>query len=64
MPNIEIATTTGRMLVLNAKAIEQFHTGLRGGHLLRGDGGYDAARKIYNADRSSARDYRPLRWSN
>src|SRR6266540_2568341 len=49
MPNIEIAGTTGRKVVLNAEAIEQFHTGLRGGHLLRGDDGYDAARKIYNA---------------
>jgi FAD/FMN-containing dehydrogenase len=49
MPNVEIATTTGRKVMLNAEVIEQFHTGLRGGHLLRGDDGYDAARKIYNA---------------
>jgi FAD/FMN-containing dehydrogenase len=49
MPNIEIATTKGSNVVLNAEAIEQFHKGLRGGHLLRDDDGYDAARKIYNA---------------
>jgi FAD/FMN-containing dehydrogenase len=49
MANIEIAATTGRTVVLNANVIEQFRTGLRGGHLLRGDDGYDAARKIYNA---------------
>jgi hypothetical protein len=49
MPNIEIATTTGRKVEVNADVIEQFRTGLRGGHLLRGDDGYDAARKIYNA---------------
>jgi len=49
MPNIEIATTKGSNVVLNAEAIKQFHKGLRGGHLLRGDDGYDAARKIYNA---------------
>jgi FAD/FMN-containing dehydrogenase len=49
MANIEIAATTGRTVVLNADVIEQFRTGLRGGHLLRGDDGYDAARKIYNA---------------
>jgi FAD/FMN-containing dehydrogenase len=49
MPNIEIATTRGSNVVLNAEAIEQFHKGLRGYRLLRGDDGYDAARKIYNA---------------
>jgi FAD/FMN-containing dehydrogenase len=49
MPNIQIAAMTGRNVVLNADEIEQFRTGLRGGHLLRGDDGYDAARKIYNA---------------
>src|SRR5262245_13355861 len=49
MPNIEIATTRGSNVVLNAEAIEQFRKGLRGHHLLRGDDGYDAARKIYNA---------------
>ena len=49
MAEIEIATTTDRQVVLNADAIEQFRTGLRGGHLLRGEDGYDAARKIYNA---------------
>src|SRR5262245_39531019 len=40
---------TGRQVVLNSDVIEQFHSGLRGGHLLRGDDGYDSARKIYNA---------------
>ena len=49
MANIEIAAMTGRKIVLNAEVIEQFRTGLRGGHLLRGDDGYDTARKIYNA---------------
>jgi FAD/FMN-containing dehydrogenase len=49
MANIEIAAMTGRQVVLNSDVIEQFHSGLRGGHLLRGDDGYDAARKIYNA---------------
>jgi len=49
MTNIEIMTTTGRQAVLNTVAIEQFRTGQRGAHLLRGDDGYDAARKIYNA---------------
>jgi FAD/FMN-containing dehydrogenase len=49
MANIEIAATTGRQVVVNADAIKQFRTELRGGHLLRGDDGYDAARKIYNA---------------
>jgi FAD/FMN-containing dehydrogenase len=49
MPNVEIAATTGRKIVINAEAIDQFHAGLRGGHLLPGDDGYDAARKIYNA---------------
>jgi FAD/FMN-containing dehydrogenase len=49
MANIEIAAMTGRQVMLNADVIEQFRTGLRGGHLLRGDDGYDAARNIYNA---------------
>jgi FAD/FMN-containing dehydrogenase len=49
MANIEMATTTGRKVEVNADVIERFRTGLRGGHLLRGDNGYDAARKIYNA---------------
>jgi FAD/FMN-containing dehydrogenase len=49
MANIEIAATTGRQVVINADVIKQFRTGLRGGHLLRDDDGYDAARKIYNA---------------
>src|SRR5215831_18289833 len=49
MANTEIATMTGRQIVLNSDVIEQFHSGLRGGHLLRGDDGYEAARKIYNA---------------
>jgi FAD/FMN-containing dehydrogenase len=49
MANIEIAATTGRKVALNSDVIEQFRTGLRGGHLLRGDDGYDAARTIYNA---------------
>jgi hypothetical protein len=49
MANIEIAAMTGRQVVLNSDVIEQSRTGLRGGHLLRGDGGYEAARKIYNA---------------
>jgi hypothetical protein len=48
MANIEIAATTGRKVVLNSDVIEQFRTGLRGRDLLRGDDGYDAARKIYN----------------
>src|SRR5215468_7404771 len=49
MANTEIAAMTGRQIVLNSDVIEQFHSGLRGGHLLRGDDGYEAARKIYNA---------------
>ena len=49
MPNIEIAATTGRRVLLNAETVEQVRTKLRGGHLLPGDEGYDAARKIYNA---------------
>src|SRR5262249_38697643 len=40
---------TGRQVVLNSDVIEQPRTGLGGGHLLRGEGGYEAARKIYNA---------------
>ena len=46
MANIEITATTGRRVLLK---IEQVRTKLRGGHLLPGDDGYDAARKIYNA---------------
>jgi FAD/FMN-containing dehydrogenase len=49
MANVEIVTTTGRQVLLDAAAIEQFRIGQRGAHLLRGDDGYDAARKIYNA---------------
>src|SRR6266571_5719875 len=49
MANIEIAATTGRKVALHSGVIEQFRTGLRGGHLLRSDDGYDAARTIYNA---------------
>jgi FAD/FMN-containing dehydrogenase len=49
MANIEIAATTGRQVAVNADVIKQFRTRLRGGHLLRDDDGYDAARKIYNA---------------
>jgi hypothetical protein len=49
MPNMEIARTTARKVVLNADVIEQFRTGLHGGYPFRGDDGYDAARKIYNA---------------
>jgi hypothetical protein len=43
MANIEIAAMTGRQVVLNSDVIEQ----LRGGHLLRGDDGYEAARMIF-----------------
>lgn len=49
MANIEFATTMDRNVTLDADAIEQFSAGLRGGHLLRGDEGYDDARTIYNA---------------
>ena len=49
MANIAIAATTGRHVVLDADAIGQFRARLRGGHLLPGDDGYDAARSIYNA---------------
>ncbi len=49
MENIEIATTAGQQVVLDAEAIEQFGSELRGAHLLRGDDGYDEARTIYNA---------------
>jgi len=49
MTNIEITATTGRRVLLNAETLEQVRAKLRGGHLLRGDDGYDAARKIYNA---------------
>src|SRR5512132_1930834 len=49
MANIEIAATTGRQVMLNADVVEQYRSGRRGSHLLRGDDGYDAARKIYNA---------------
>src|SRR5262245_66667290 len=48
MTEMEIATT-GRRIVFNAGAIEQLRRGLRGAFLLQGEGGYDAARKIYNA---------------
>jgi FAD/FMN-containing dehydrogenase len=49
MPNIEIAAMTGGKVSLNADVIKQFRAGLRGGHLLRGDDGYEPARTIYNA---------------
>ena len=49
MTEIEIATPTGRQVGLNADAIKQLRSGLRGAALLQGDDGYDAARKIYNA---------------
>ena len=49
MANIEVMATTGRRVLLNAETVEQVRTKLRGGHLLPGDEGYDAARKIYNA---------------
>jgi FAD/FMN-containing dehydrogenase len=49
MATIEVAAMTGRKVVLNAEVIKQFRTGLRGGHLLRGDDGYESACKIYNA---------------
>ena len=49
MANIEVTATTGRRVLLNAETVEQVRTKLRGGHLLPGDEGYDAARKIYNA---------------
>jgi len=49
MLNIEIAAMTGRQVVLNADVIEKLRSGRRGGHLLRGDDGYETARKIYNA---------------
>ena len=45
MANIEIAAMTGRQVVLNSDVIEQFHKGLRGGHLLRDDDGYAAAKR-------------------
>src|SRR5262245_47298880 len=48
MTEMEIATA-GRRIVFNAGAIEQLRRGLRGAFLLQGEGGYDAARKIYNA---------------
>jgi len=56
MANIEIAGTSGRHVLLDTDAVEQFRTGLRGRHLLRGDDGYDAAREIYNA----MIDHRPV----
>lgn len=49
MTEIQIATTTGRQVGLNADAIKQLRSGLRGAALLQGEVGYDAARKIYNA---------------
>ena len=49
MADIGIATTMGRDFMLDVDAIEQFSAELRGGHLLRGDEGYDDARTIYNA---------------
>ena len=49
MANIEVMATTGRRVLLNAETVEQVRTKLRGGHLLPGNEGYDAARKIYNA---------------
>jgi FAD binding domain-containing protein len=49
MLNIEIAAMTGRQVVLDADVIEKLRSGRRGGHLLRGDDGYETARKIYNA---------------
>ncbi len=49
MANVEFATMTERDVMLDADAIEQFSAELRGGHLLRGDEGYDDARTIYNA---------------
>jgi hypothetical protein len=49
MTEIEIATPTGRQVGLNADAIKELRSGLRGGALLQGDDGYDASRKIYNA---------------
>jgi len=61
MPNIEIAAMTGRKVVLNAEAIEQFRNGLRGGHLIRGDDGYEPAQNLQRDDRASTRNYRPLR---
>jgi FAD/FMN-containing dehydrogenase len=54
MANIEVTAT--RRVLLNADAIKQFGARLRGVHLLSGDDGYDAARKIYNA----MIDHRPL----
>ncbi len=49
MANVEVATTMGRKVVLDADATEQFITGLRGACLLQRDEGYDDARAIYNA---------------
>jgi FAD/FMN-containing dehydrogenase len=49
MADIQIATISGRELTLDANAVEQFSSGLRGSHLLSGDDGYDEARAIYNA---------------
>jgi hypothetical protein len=64
MANIEIAAMTGRQVVLNSDVIEQSRTGLRGGHLLRGDGGYEAASQDLQCDdRPPPRHYRPLRRS-
>lgn len=49
MASIEFTTKDGRKTALDADAIEQFGSGLRGCHLQPGDDGYDQARSIYNA---------------
>ncbi len=63
MTDVRITTTRGTDIVLDDATVQGFQTSLRGSLLRSGDAGYDAARKVWNANIDKpASPHRPLRW--
>ena len=48
MTELQVTTTSGTSLVLDAATVQGFKTSLRGPLLRPGDAGYDDARKVWN----------------
>jgi FAD/FMN-containing dehydrogenase len=49
MSNLEVKTLEGGQTALNGETLERFRAALRGRLIVRGEEGYEEARKIYNA---------------
>ena len=50
MTDLQITTTRGTDIVLDEATMQGFQSSVRGPLLRPGDAGYDAARKVWNAD--------------